>query len=115
MYDADRHARPSLQLTESQNDLVARARRIAVEVCRPGAAETDRTEEYPWKVVEALTAEGLSQTQITIAAMLAFGGMLSGIWAYMRLVRASESSGYARASGVLDPQARRAAQEQWEA
>ena len=63
----------------------------------------------------ALTAEGLSQTQITIAAMLAFGGMLSGIWAYMRLVRASESSGYARASGVLDPQARRAAQEQWEA
>lgn len=59
MYDADRHAGPSLQLTESQNDLVARARRIAVEVCRPGAAETDRTEEYPWKVVEALTAEGL--------------------------------------------------------
>ena len=59
MYDADRHAGPSLQLTESQNDLVARARRIADEVCRPGAAETDRTEEYPWKVVEALTAEGL--------------------------------------------------------
>lgn len=59
MYDADGHQGPSLELTSAQRDLVARARRIARQVCAPQAAETDRTEQYPWKVVEALTAEGL--------------------------------------------------------
>ena len=61
----------------------------------------------------AITAEGLRQGQIVVAMLLAAGGLATGIWAYMRLVRHTEGSGYARRSGVLDSQARAAAQEKW--
>ena len=50
----------------------------------------------------ALTAEGLTQSQITTAAILAFAGFATGIFAYLKLVRSSEASGYARKSNQLD-------------
>lgn len=62
----------------------------------------------------AITAEGLSQGQIVIAMLLAFAGLASGIWAYLRLVRHTERTGYARRNGVLDSETRARAQEQWE-
>ena len=62
----------------------------------------------------AITAEGLSQGQIVIAMLRAAAGLASGTWAYVRLVRHAEGTGYARGTGVLDPEARARAQEQWE-
>lgn len=54
----------------------------------------------------ALTADGLSDRQVVIAALLAFAGFVGGILAYMRLVRAAEASGYARKSNQLDAETR---------
>ncbi|HBS49834.1 MAG TPA: hypothetical protein DEA05_06975 [Rhodobacteraceae bacterium] len=54
----------------------------------------------------ALAAEGLSDRQLVIAALLAFAGLVTGIMAYMRLVRVTEDSGYARKSNQLDAAAR---------
>ncbi len=45
-------------LTAAQTALQDRARTLARDVVAPGAAETDRTEAYPWAAVEALTAAG---------------------------------------------------------
>ncbi|HAB12983.1 MAG TPA: acyl-CoA dehydrogenase, partial [Planctomycetaceae bacterium] len=50
----DRH----WNLTEDQEELRLRARQLAVEVVAPRAAEVDRTEAYPWDVVEALQEAG---------------------------------------------------------
>lgn len=61
----------------------------------------------------AISAEGLTDTQLVTAALLAFGCMVAGIIAYMKLVRASEASGYAKASRRLDAKTRENAQEQW--
>ncbi|WP_164660872.1 hypothetical protein [Tropicibacter sp. Alg240-R139] len=60
----------------------------------------------------AVTAKGLTESQLVIAALLAFGGLVTGIAAYMRLVRVSEASGYARKSNQLDAAARNRAQSQ---
>ncbi|MEO1091531.1 MAG: acyl-CoA dehydrogenase family protein [Pseudomonadota bacterium] len=46
------------ELTAAQRELVARARALATAVVAPQAAETDRTEAYPWPVVRALTEAG---------------------------------------------------------
>jgi len=62
----------------------------------------------------ALGVDGLSDLQMVIAAVLAFGGLMAGILAYMKLVRIAEHSGYARASNQLSPEERDRAQEQWE-
>jgi len=61
----------------------------------------------------AITAEGLTDSQLTIAALLAFAGLVSGVLAYMKLVRASEASGYAKGSNQLDAVTRNRAQEEW--
>ncbi len=45
-------------LTADQRDLQARARAFADQHCRPNAAETDRTEAYPWDGVEAMADAG---------------------------------------------------------
>ena len=45
-------------LSQSQQDLVARARHLAQEVIAPRAAEIDRTEAYPWENVRALKDAG---------------------------------------------------------
>ncbi|MEO1190990.1 MAG: 3-sulfinopropanoyl-CoA desulfinase [Pseudomonadota bacterium] len=45
-------------LSPDQLELQSRARRFAKEVCAPKAAEVDRTEAYPWDVVEALAKAG---------------------------------------------------------
>jgi len=45
-------------LTDDQEELRLRARQLAVEVVAPRAAEVDRTESYPWDVVEALREAG---------------------------------------------------------
>ena len=62
----------------------------------------------------AITAEGLSQGQIVVAMILAAAGLATGIWAYLKLVRHTETTGYAKTTGVLDPKTRARAQEQWE-
>ncbi len=46
-------------LTDEQSALQNRARDLAKEVIAPRAAEVDRTEEYPWANVAALTEAGL--------------------------------------------------------
>lgn len=46
------------RLTDGQRELQARAREVAAEIA-PRAAETDRTEQYPWESVAALRAAGL--------------------------------------------------------
>ncbi|MDK3074259.1 hypothetical protein QO034_14165 [Sedimentitalea sp. JM2-8] len=59
----------------------------------------------------ALAAEGLTDRQLVIAALLAFAGLITGIAAYMKLVRAAEASGYARKSSQLDAGTRNRAHE----
>lgn len=61
----------------------------------------------------ALTSNDLTANQLTVAALLAFAGLVMGVLAYMKLVRASEASGYAKRSSQLDAEARNRAQEQW--
>jgi alkylation response protein AidB-like acyl-CoA dehydrogenase len=47
-----------MSLTAAQQELQARARALAREVIAPRAAEIDRTEQYPWDNVKALTDAG---------------------------------------------------------
>src|SRR3954453_13702564 len=47
-----------MSLSAAQRDLQTRARALAREVIAPQAAETDRTEQYPWANVKALTEAG---------------------------------------------------------
>ncbi len=61
----------------------------------------------------AVTSDDLTASQLVVAAILAFAGLVTGIMAYMKLVRASEASGYAKGSNQLDAAARNRAQEQW--
>ena len=58
MYDAESGRGPWFGLSDDQAALKDRARALAERVAAPLAAETDRTESYPWPVVEAMTAEG---------------------------------------------------------
>jgi hypothetical protein len=46
------------ELTESQREIKDNARQLAQKVIAPRAAEVDRTEQYPWNNVEALTETG---------------------------------------------------------
>ncbi|MGB0505844.1 MAG: 3-sulfinopropanoyl-CoA desulfinase [Pikeienuella sp.] len=63
MYDAAQSATrttgPQFSLSDSQIALQTQASEIALNLCAPQAAETDRTEAYPWAVVEELTKAGL--------------------------------------------------------
>ena len=61
----------------------------------------------------ALTGEEYSEAQLVMAAILAAAGLITGIIAYLRLVRASEQSGYAKRSNRMTREARNAAQEKW--
>ena len=61
----------------------------------------------------AITAEGLTDGQLMIAAILAFAGLVTGVLAYMKLVRNTEQSGYAKSSKQLDAATRNRAQEEW--
>ncbi len=61
----------------------------------------------------AFTSDDLTDGQLVIAAILAFAGLVMGILAYLKLVRASEASGYAKGSKQLDAAARNRAQEEW--
>lgn len=47
-----------MSLTPAQQDLRRRARALAREVIAPRAADVDRTEQYPWDNVRALTEAG---------------------------------------------------------
>jgi hypothetical protein len=58
----------------------------------------------------ALSAESLSDRQLVVAAVLAFAGLITGILAYLKLVRVTEASGYARKSNQLDADTRNRAQ-----
>ena len=48
----------TFELSDAQRDLQARARDLARSTIAPRAAETDRSESYPWANVEALTEAG---------------------------------------------------------
>ncbi|MEW2911818.1 hypothetical protein [Leisingera sp. S132] len=61
----------------------------------------------------ALSAESYSETQVVTAALLASAGLITGIIAYLRLVRGSERSGYAKPSNRMTRDQRDAAQAQW--
>ncbi|NOD64944.1 MULTISPECIES: hypothetical protein [unclassified Ruegeria] len=61
----------------------------------------------------ALTSDDLTEGQLTIAAILAFAGLIMGVLAYLKLVRSSEASGYAKGSNQLDAATRNRAQEEW--
>lgn len=50
--------RPVFALSPAQLELQAHARELATSVIAPRAAEVDRTEQYPWDNVEALTKAG---------------------------------------------------------
>lgn len=60
----------------------------------------------------ALTAKGLTETQWTIAAVIAGIGLMTGLAAYFRLIRASEESGYAKKTNQLSVAARNRAHAQ---
>lgn len=45
---------PMFELTDAQRELQQNARHLAVTAIAPHAAETDRSEAYPWHTVEAL-------------------------------------------------------------
>ena len=54
------HSRgPFFDLSDRQRRIQATARQIAQEVAGPSAAETDKSEAYPWHVVRAMTDAGL--------------------------------------------------------
>ena len=61
----------------------------------------------------ALTSDDLTDSQLVVAAVLAFAGLVMGLFAYMKLVRSSEATGYAKGSNQLDAAARNRAQEEW--
>lgn len=58
MYDVRDIQGPWFDLSDDQRELQADARQIAEEIAGPAAAETDRSEAYPWQVVEALKTGG---------------------------------------------------------
>ena len=61
----------SWDLTADQEALRARARELAVEIVAPRAAEVDRTEAYPWDVVDALREAGFMGMTVPVA----YGGL----------------------------------------
>ena len=60
------HSGPNFQLSDLQRDVQSRARQIAETIAGPLAAETDRSEQYPAEVVEALTQAGLMGMTVPI-------------------------------------------------
>ena len=46
------------ELSDTRKQLRAAARKLAQKEIAPRAADIDRTEEYPWDNVRALTKEG---------------------------------------------------------
>ena len=61
----------SWDLTADQEALRVRARELAVEIVAPRAAEVDRTEAYPWDVVDALREAGFMGMTVPVA----YGGL----------------------------------------
>lgn len=59
LQDANYSATPSFELSVRQREIQNKARHIAETVSGPLAAETDRSERYPVRVVEAMTKSGL--------------------------------------------------------
>ena len=56
----------SWDLTDEQKALRARARDLAESVVGPRAAEVDRTETYPWDIVEALRDAGFTGMTVPV-------------------------------------------------
>jgi hypothetical protein len=54
----------------------------------------------------AISSDSLSDGQLMVASLLAFAGLITGLFAYLKLVRAAEASGYAKKSNQLDAAAR---------
>lgn len=47
----------------------------------------------------AITSDLSDSGQMTIAAILAFAGMITGVFAYFKLAQHAEASGYSRPAG----------------
>ncbi|WP_372891637.1 hypothetical protein [Rhodosalinus sp.] len=62
----------------------------------------------------ALAAEGLTATQVSVAALIAFAGLMTGVGAWIRIARMAEETGDAPRSGPLPAEVREAAQAKWE-
>ncbi|HEX5326234.1 MAG TPA: 3-sulfinopropanoyl-CoA desulfinase [Acetobacteraceae bacterium] len=67
------------ELSAEQTRLQARARELAREVIAPRAAETDRTEQYPWDNIAALRDAGLMGRTIPRAYGGAGGSFLDAV------------------------------------
>ena len=61
----------------------------------------------------ALTGEGYTRGEMTIAVLLAAIGLFTGVFAYLKLVRISERKGYAKPSNRMTRDQRNAAQSNW--
>ncbi len=61
----------------------------------------------------ALTGEGYSRGEMTIAVLLAAAGLFTGLFAYLKLVRISERKGYAKPSNRMTRNQRDEAQSNW--
>ncbi|GAB5432698.1 MAG: hypothetical protein EpisKO_20680 [Epibacterium sp.] len=61
----------------------------------------------------ALTGEGYTGGQVTVATLLAALGLFAGIFAYLKLVRISERNGYAKPSNRMTRTQRDDAQSKW--
>lgn len=62
----------------------------------------------------ALSAESYSGRQLLVASLFAAAGLFTGIFTYLKLVRATELSGYAKPSARMGRDLRDAAQQKWE-
>jgi hypothetical protein len=60
----------------------------------------------------ALSIGDFSSNQLSVAALLAFVGLITGLTSYLHLVRLSEASGYAKHSNQLDAAARHRAHQE---
>ncbi|MFY1707275.1 hypothetical protein [Tritonibacter scottomollicae] len=61
----------------------------------------------------AVTGDGYTKGQVTMATILAAAGLFAGLFAYLKLVRISERKGYAQPSNRMTRDQRDAAQSNW--
>ncbi|HET6519877.1 MAG TPA: acyl-CoA dehydrogenase family protein, partial [Geminicoccaceae bacterium] len=81
------------ELTDAQRDLQARARALARAEIAPRAAETDRTEAYPWYAVEALRGAGFMGLTVPAAYGGGGGTLLDAVLAIEQLAQACGATG----------------------
>ncbi len=61
----------------------------------------------------ALSSDGPPDAQLLTASLLAALGLFTGVFTYLRLVRVSELTGYARPSAQMNREIRNEVQKRW--